>query len=79
MERKAVYKLVYEERVIQDSLGPKRTDGHTHSVGDELVLGNVYLRKAFEAWTNYPGDEQALKQLIKVVAIIVRCLENHGS
>jgi len=79
MERKAVYKLIDEERAIQNSLGRERTDGCIHSVGDELVLENVYLRKALEAWANYPGDEQALKQLIKVAAIAVRCLENHRS
>ena len=78
MDRKNVIKLVNEDLSYLDSLSEERTDGHIHSVGEELVLMNVYLGKAMEAWVDNPGDIYALDQLRKVTAIAVRCMENHG-
>jgi hypothetical protein len=79
MERQYVYDRINEERNYQDSLGEDRTDGHFRSVGDELVLMEVYLRRAFDAWANNPGDMKALDEVRKIAAITVRCLENHGA
>ncbi len=78
MERKVIFKLIDEERAYQDNLGSDRTDGRHHSVAEELVLMDVYLRKAFEEWANNPGDDCALRQIIKVASLAVRCLENHN-
>ena len=77
MNRKIVYKLIDEEREYQDDLGDDRTDGHTHSVTDELILMQVYLQRALAEWANNPGDLYALVQVKKVAAIAVRCLENN--
>ena len=77
MERKIVFKLINDERDYQDNLGGERTDGRLHSVAEELVLLDVYLHNAFAAWANFPGDEESLKQIIKVAALAVRCLENN--
>ena len=78
MKQRDVFRLISEERDYQDSLGSDRTDGHQHSVGEELVLLEVYLRRAFDAWADNPGDQQALDQVRKIAAIAVRCMENHG-
>jgi hypothetical protein len=77
MNRKDVYELIDDERDYQDSLGSDRTDGRIHSVSEELVLLEVYLHSAFACWANYPGDDYALEQIIKVAALSVRCLENN--
>ncbi len=76
MTRDEVYDLINEERDYQDSLGSDRTDGRTHTVGEELVLMQVYLQRALAEWANNPGDLYALKEIRKVAALAVRCLEN---
>ena len=78
MDRNRVYKLINEERNYQDHLGSDRTDGRIHNVGEELVLMEVYLRKAFDAWVNNPGDSHALKRILQVASIAVRSMENHN-
>jgi hypothetical protein len=53
MNRFEVYKLIDTERDHQDILGPERTDGRVHNVGEELILLDVYLRKSFDGGTKY--------------------------
>lgn len=79
MKRESVYYLINGERDYQDNLGEDRTNGHQRSVGDELVLMEVYLRRAFDAWTNNPGDIRALDEIRKIAGIAVRCMENHDT
>ena len=79
MDRALVYEFIDAERHHQDSLGDVRTDGHQHSVCEELVLLQVYLDKAFLAWTGNPGDWYAVQAIKKVAAIAVRCMENHAT
>lgn len=79
MNQTEVFKIVDGERTYQESLGSDRTDGRNRTVGDELVLMDVYLRRAFDAWADYAGDTAALEQIRKVAAIAVRCMENHGA
>ncbi len=78
MDRNKVYELINEERAYQENLESDRTDGRIHSVGEELVLMEVYLRKAFDAWANNPGDSHSLKRILQVAAIAVRSMENHN-
>lgn len=77
MKIESVFEIVKRERQYQDSLGSDRVDGHVHSVGEELLLMNTYLRKATDAWSNNPGDFEALMQIRKIAAIAVRSMENH--
>lgn len=79
MERESVYFMINKEREYQDNLGKDRTNGHLRSVGDELVLMDVYLQRAFNAWANNPGDIKALDEIRKIAAIAVRCMENHDA
>lgn len=45
----------------------------------ELILFETYLRRAFDAWTDNPGNEPALDVIRKLAAICVRCMEHHGA
>lgn len=79
MDRKKVYEAIDKERNYQDIL----VTGFRHNKADkavpaELVLMQVYLNKAANDFVDYKGDEKALHQIRKVVALGVRCLENHG-
>lgn len=73
-----VYSAIDDERDYQDNLGPDRTDGSDKSVGDYLVIMDHYLRTAQSAFTLSPGTQQARRDILKIVAIGVRCLEEHG-
>ena len=77
MKRKDIYKIIDAERDYQDALSPVRTDGHVHTVGEEIVLITSYLNKAIEAWSNNAGDAKALDVIVKLAAICVRCLESN--
>jgi hypothetical protein len=79
MKREDVYKLIDGEREYQDQLPPSRTDGKPRSVGDYLTMFRHYLNKADEAWTDNPGDWQALDVVRKLGGIAVHCMEDHGA
>ncbi len=78
IQRTEIYKEIDRERDYQDSLGEDRTDGRVHTVGEEMILMETYLRRAFDAWTNSSGDTKALHEIRKVVTLGVRCMENNG-
>jgi hypothetical protein len=77
--RKEVYSTIDGERDYQDNLPSHRTDGSDHTVGDYLVMLDSYLGKAKDAWTFNPGTVASLKQIRKIAAIAVRCMEEHGA
>ena len=75
--REAVYNVIDGERTHQDKLNsvPK-------SVGEELTLLRVYLRKAEEAYATTFGDlhEGPTIDVVREIAgICVRCMERHGA
>lgn len=74
--REEVYKAINDERQYQDHLSSDRTDKHTGSVGEELVLMHVYMEKALRAYTDNAGDAEAVNEVRKVAALGVRCMEN---
>ncbi len=47
-------------------------------VGSYLTLMRVHLAEAEAAWATSSGDESALDEMRKVVAIGVACFEQHG-
>jgi len=70
MTREDIYKIIDEERNYQDRYhNPKET------LEAELVMMKVYLDQALEDWT-YKADSRHI--IRKVVALGIRCLENHG-
>lgn len=70
MTRKEVYEAINKERDYQDSRHPK-----DEPISAELVIMHIYLEQALDAWT-YKEDARHL--IRKVVALGIRCLENHG-
>ena len=80
MKRQDVYERINEERNFQESLAKTifRHNAADKSVPAEIMMMQVYLNKAIHSFTNNYGDQPALHQIRKVVALGVRCLENHG-
>lgn len=76
--RLEVYAAIDAERDYQNSLGPDRTDGNQHTVGDYLIMLDRYVRKAQDEWTDRAGNTSALDQIRKIAGIAVRCMEEHG-
>lgn len=78
-DRKKVYFAIDEERDYQDEQPRQgRFETKVYSVGEEIVMMEVYLRRAAEGFTDNYGDGVALHVIRKVVALGVRCMENHG-
>ena len=76
---KRVYELIDRERNYQDSKNTDWCHEGCPSVAEELLLAEHYLtERARKAWvTEYGNPKAGLKELVKVAAIIVRCLEHH--
>ena len=77
-QRQKVYEAIDAERDYQDRLGPDRSDGASRSVGDYCVMISAYTQKLLSAWTDNPGNEQALDVMRKIAGIAVHCMEDHG-
>lgn len=69
-----VYALIDGERDYQDSMASCLSDGEDglHAC---LLLLDSYLRSAVDEWTNNIGPYNALDQVRKLAAIVVRYLE----
>jgi len=75
-----IFAIILLEREYQDAQQETgRFEVAVHSVGAELALMKVYMDKALEAFANNFGDAPALHAIRKVVALGVRCMENHGA
>lgn len=88
-ERDRVYKVIDAERDFQDRLNQDWSHAGCPSVEAEILMAERYLHLAREKWTTTfggdpsqqvlnPGDVPALHELRKVVAMLIRCFENHG-
>ncbi len=79
--REEVYKAIDSERNYQNSLGPDKREPREehHSVGDFITMLSSYVSKLQSAWTDNPGDTEALKVMRKCAGITVRCMEEHGA
>ncbi len=74
MEREKVYKIIDNEREYQDKKWLKQ-----RSVAGELLIMKNFLDKAQASYVSALGENVALDQVRKVVAIGVRCMENHSN
>ena len=74
MDREDVYKLIDNERNYQESKWKHRP---LLPVADELLIMNNYLNKAMNSYVGAMGEKIALDRIRKVVAVGIRCLENH--
>lgn len=77
--RRWVYSMILHEREYQDRLSGNRTDFSEKSVEEYLVMFGHYLTSAFEAWTLNAGCYESLKDIGKMAAIAVHCMEDHGA
>lgn len=86
MNREQVFEVINKEREYQDiNYDPNQvlTSGATRlqrdlDVTSHLVLLDIYVQKAKEAWLVKGDNKPALKQIAKVAAIAVRALERAG-
>lgn len=78
-KRFKAYIAINTERYYQNNFSEDRTCGVKHSVGDYTTMLQYYQTKLVEAWTNNPGDTQALEIMRKIAGIAVHCMEDHGS
>lgn len=69
---------VHAERVFQNRKWGT-IHQHPHEVGGYLTLMRKLLTEAEFAWSSQRGDEGALDEVRKVVAVGVACMEQHGA
>ena len=86
INREHVYAAIDSERDYQDHLKRNRTSNPTdgtrsidHTVGDFVTMMQQYQNNLVAAWTNNPGDQEALEIMRKIGGIAVNCMEQHGA
>lgn len=67
---------IHEERVFQNRKWGT-TAAHPHEVGGWLTIMRKLLSDAEQAWSSRRGDEGALDEIRKVVAVGMACMEQH--
>ena len=72
-----VLSALHDERVFQNRKWGTTTD-HPHEVGGYLTIMRKLLADADEAWSSNRGDEGALDEIRKIVAVGIACMEQHG-
>lgn len=77
MPRKQVYEAIDSERDHQDRKWGTVQE-HPHEVGGWLTLMRKLLTDAEAAWASSNGDQKALEEIRKVLAVGVACAEQHG-
>lgn len=75
---KDVLSAVHDERVFQDRKWGT-TEEHPHEVGGWLTIMRKLLTDADAQWAGKRGDEGALDEIRKVVAVGIACMEQHGA
>jgi hypothetical protein len=76
------FKAITSERNYQDSLMKIHScwNGSEPSVGEEILMLELYVKKAREAWVSDWGNRNAgLNELRKCAGICVRAMDNHGA
>jgi len=72
-----VASAIHDERVFQNRKWGTVSE-HPHEVGGWLTIMRKLLADADAAWASSRGDEGALDELRKVVAVGIACMEQHG-
>ena len=79
--REEVYELIDGEREYQNEKWPDDPLlCPTNSLGDYILMVDVYLDKAKKVWqgSSFP-EVDARNTMRKIAAIAVRCMEEHGA
>lgn len=74
-EHADILQAIRNERDYQDD---KWGRGRAHSVAEWLLIMELELIEAKEAWCKGKGDPDALQELLQVVAVGFACMEQHG-
>jgi len=74
---RAVLDVIHTERVYQNRKWGTIVE-HPHEVGGYLTLMRKLLSDAETAWAMQGGDNSALDEIRKVIAVGIACLEQHG-
>jgi len=72
-----VFNAITDERVFQDRKWGT-VEQHPHEVGSWLTIMRQLMNDADKGWMSNRGDEAALDDIRKVVAVGVACMEQHG-
>ncbi len=78
MDQSTVFLAIRDERARQDAKWGD-VEQHPHEVGAWLTILRGKLADAEKAWRSRCGDGPALAEVLKVVAVGVACLEQHGA
>lgn len=83
MQRSKVYELIDGERNYQVDYCKEKNYKESHELGEHILLMNEYSDRIRKLWTDNSGqiDEEKkiiIDEIIKLSAICVRCLEEHG-
>ena len=70
-----IHAITDEENFYQDG---KWGENRGHEVGGWLTIMQAHLTKAANLWASSSGDEEALHEIRKVIAVGVRCGQEHG-
>lgn len=69
-----IVEAIKNERAYQrDKYGDK-----PHDVGSFILIMQGELDEAAQGWRKGVGDEDALREILQVIAVGVACLEQHG-
>lgn len=69
-----IWKAILVERAYQDA----KWGNKPHTVGEWLLIMEAELHEAKYAWAKGQGDDDALRELLQVVAVGVAAMEQHG-
>ncbi len=72
-----VFEAISRERAFQDAKWGKPHDSG-HTIAGWLLIAEKELQEAKDAWVEKPGDDDALTEILQVVAVLVGCLQHHG-
>lgn len=80
MERKEVYAAIDSEREYQKLKwgGSEDFVELTRDTGSFLTLMRCHLDEATVKFTKQPNDLDAIQSVLKVAALAVACMEQHG-
>lgn len=70
-----VMQAIKEERAFQD----KKYGRRQHQVGAWLMVMRAELLEAEQAWAKGSDNNDALCEILQVVAVGVACMEHHGA
>ena len=76
-ELEAVFGAITRERQYQDAKWGT-IDENPHRISEWIVIMKRGIDETVKGMVDFPGHEEALKEILQVVAVGVACLQQHG-